>query len=126
MAIGMLAPWAAVVVLVTMGAATVLPWLAHADGAAMLLGMLAVMLLRPHHYAGHGSSHGTPCSPLGGVDGDDQPVTDPVCGMVVDPRTASRTAEYRGQTYYFFAPACRKSFLADPQSVLAPNFLPSM
>ena len=56
MAAGMLIPWAAVLVLVGLGAATVLPWLAHAANAAMLLGMLGVMLLRPHHYA-HGSHH---------------------------------------------------------------------
>src|ERR671938_208159 len=56
MALGMLIPWAAVVALVGLGAATILPWLAHAADAAMLLGMLGVMLLRPHHYA-HGAHH---------------------------------------------------------------------
>jgi flagellar biosynthetic protein FliP len=54
MSIGMLAPWAAVLGLVALGAANALPWLAQADGAAMLLGMLAVMLLRPGHHA-HGA-----------------------------------------------------------------------
>ena len=29
-----------------------------------------------------------------------QPVNDPVCGMAVDPRTAKRSAEYQGDTYY--------------------------
>jgi hypothetical protein len=58
MSIGMLVPWAAVLVLVGLGAATVLPWLTRAGGAAMLLGMLGVMLLRPHHYA-HGAHHHT-------------------------------------------------------------------
>jgi hypothetical protein len=56
MSIGMLAPWAAVLALVGLGADTALPWLAKADGATMLLGMLAVMLLRPGHYA-HGDHH---------------------------------------------------------------------
>jgi hypothetical protein len=51
MALGMLAPWVAVLMLVGLGADQALPWLARADGAAMLLGMLAVMLLRPGHYA---------------------------------------------------------------------------
>jgi flagellar biosynthetic protein FliP len=51
MSIGMLAPWVAVLVLVALGADQALPWLAGADSAAMLLGMLAVMLLRPGHYA---------------------------------------------------------------------------
>jgi flagellar biosynthetic protein FliP len=49
MALGMLVPWVAVSLLASTGAATVLPWLADADGVAMLLGMLGVMLLRPHH-----------------------------------------------------------------------------
>jgi YHS domain-containing protein len=44
-----------------------------------------------------------------------QSVNDPVCGMAVDPRRAKRSAEYQGQTYYFCAPACRKTFLADPE-----------
>jgi hypothetical protein len=51
MSLGMLAPWALVLVLVRLGAADAAPWLADADGAAMLLGMLAVMLLRPAHHA---------------------------------------------------------------------------
>jgi flagellar biosynthetic protein FliP len=51
MALGMLLPWAAVSLLASTEAVTVLPWLAEADGAAMLLGMVAVMLLRPHHYS---------------------------------------------------------------------------
>ncbi len=55
-----------------------------------------------------------------------EPVNDPVCGMAVDPRTARRSADYNGHTYYFCGPACRKTFLADPQSVLAPGYAPSM
>jgi hypothetical protein len=51
MSIGMLAPWVAVLGLVGLGADQAFPWLAKADGAAMLLGMLAVMLLRPGHHA---------------------------------------------------------------------------
>jgi YHS domain-containing protein len=43
---------------------------------------------------------------------------DPVCGMTVDPATASRTSEYEGQTYFFCAPACKKAFEADPQQYL--------
>ena len=33
------------------------PWLAGLDGAAMLLGMLGAMLLRPSHYTGVGHAH---------------------------------------------------------------------
>jgi hypothetical protein len=51
MSIGMLAPWALVLALVGLGGASLAPWLVYLDGPAMLLGMLAVMLLRPTHYA---------------------------------------------------------------------------
>jgi hypothetical protein len=53
MSVGMLAPWAAVLALVGLGADAALPWLANADGAAMLLGMLGVMLLRPGQHRHH-------------------------------------------------------------------------
>jgi transcriptional regulator GlxA family with amidase domain len=56
MAAGMLVPWAVVMSLVAAGAASMLPWLAQAGNAAMLLGMLAVMLVRRDHYT-HGGSH---------------------------------------------------------------------
>ncbi|HEX8473071.1 MAG TPA: heavy metal translocating P-type ATPase [Pyrinomonadaceae bacterium] len=39
-------------------------------------------------------------------------VTDPVCGMKIDPRTAAAVAERDGQTYYFCAPACKERFEA--------------
>ena len=112
MSIGMLLPWAAVLGLVALGAASVLPWLGKADGPAMFLGMLTVMLLRPGHYS-HGSCH-TQSAASGSID--------PVCGMSIDPRTAKRTAEYAGKTYYFCAPGCRKSFLADPARFMAASY----
>jgi hypothetical protein len=61
MSLGMLLPWVAVLALIGVGMADVLPWLTMAEGPAMLLGMLAVMLLRPSHYAAghHHRTHGT-------------------------------------------------------------------
>ena len=56
MALAMLGPWAAVESLVALGAANVLPWLAHANDPAMYLGMLGIMLVRRDHYA-HGGAH---------------------------------------------------------------------
>jgi adenylate cyclase len=41
-------------------------------------------------------------------------VTDPVCGMRIDPDDAAATAEYQGNTYYFCSEACRDAFLSDP------------
>ncbi len=39
---------------------------------------------------------------------------DPVCGMQVDEKTAGGKSEYKGQTYYFCSPGCKKSFDKDP------------
>jgi Cu+-exporting ATPase len=43
---------------------------------------------------------------------------DPVCGMMVDPKTATAKSEYKGQTYYFCAPGCKTSFDKDPEKYL--------
>ena len=45
-------------------------------------------------------------------------VTDPVCGMKVDPHTAKHRAESGGRTYYFCSAGCRAKFLADPDRYL--------
>ena len=39
---------------------------------------------------------------------------DPVCGMRVDPATATFNAEHGGQRWYFCNARCRERFLADP------------
>nr|WP_300998914.1 YHS domain-containing protein [Methanoculleus sp.] len=43
---------------------------------------------------------------------------DPVCKMDVDEATAKFTSEYRGKTYYFCAPGCKKLFERDPEAYL--------
>jgi len=45
-------------------------------------------------------------------------VTDPVCGMSVDPHTAKHRAEHHGHSYYFCSAGCRTKFIADPQKYL--------
>jgi YHS domain-containing protein len=45
-------------------------------------------------------------------------VIDPVCGMEVDPDTAEWKTEYKGQTYYFCAPGCQRTFEKDPEKFL--------
>jgi YHS domain-containing protein len=40
---------------------------------------------------------------------------DPVCGMDVDPKTATAKSEYEGQTYYFCSTGCKQSFDKDPK-----------
>jgi len=39
---------------------------------------------------------------------------DPVCGMELDPRKASATAEHEGRLYYFCSEACREKFQQQP------------
>lgn len=41
-------------------------------------------------------------------------VTDPVCGMSIDPKTAAATREHDGTTFYFCSTGCAASFDADP------------
>jgi len=45
-------------------------------------------------------------------------VTDPVCGMTVDPATAATSIEHEGQTYHFCAKGCAKTFTANPGAYL--------
>jgi YHS domain-containing protein len=45
-------------------------------------------------------------------------VTDPVCGMRIDPATAAGHADYQGTRYYFCNPSCRTRFVADPAKYL--------
>jgi YHS domain-containing protein/uncharacterized membrane protein YraQ (UPF0718 family) len=41
-------------------------------------------------------------------------VQDPVCGMSVDPATATEKVEYMGTTHYFCSAGCRSTFEKDP------------
>ena len=43
---------------------------------------------------------------------------DPVCKMQVEEETAKFKSEYRGKTYYFCAPGCKKRFDANPEAYL--------
>ena len=42
-------------------------------------------------------------------------VKDPVCGMDVDPKTATSKSEYQGQTYFFCSKGCKKAFDKEPE-----------
>ena len=42
-------------------------------------------------------------------------VKDPVCEMMIDPKTAAATSQHRGQTYCFCARGCNVSFDKDPE-----------
>jgi Cu+-exporting ATPase len=43
---------------------------------------------------------------------------DPVCGMMIDERTAAGQSEYQGQTYYFCASICKTKFDQNPEQYL--------
>ncbi len=46
-------------------------------------------------------------------------VIDPVCKMKVDENKAAGKSEYKGQTYYFCAPGCKKKFDENPQKYVS-------
>ncbi|HEX6262583.1 MAG TPA: YHS domain-containing protein [Actinomycetota bacterium] len=46
-------------------------------------------------------------------------VTDPVCGMRIDPEDAAATAEHEGTTYSFCSEACHEAFVEDPESYVS-------
>lgn len=52
-------------------------------------------------------------------------VKDPVCGMSVDPSTATHRADHDGHPYYFCSAGCRTKFVADPAKYLTPAELQS-
>jgi len=39
---------------------------------------------------------------------------DPVCGMMVDEKTAKFKSDYMGKTYYFCAASCKSTFDKNP------------
>ena len=43
-----------------------------------------------------------------------QSVLDPVCGMSVDPETATATSRFENRDYYFCSVACKTQFDANP------------
>src|SRR5262249_2126990 len=62
-------------------------------------------------------------SPAGGEPAAAHPaagaVSDPVCGMSVDPHKTRHRAAYQGRTYYFCSAGCQAKFSADPSKYLA-------
>ncbi len=60
----------------------------------------------------------------GAASGPEQ-VTDPVCGMTVNPATAKGGQhQHGGTTYYFCNPKCREKFVQDPAKFLAKSEAP--
>ena len=48
-------------------------------------------------------------------------VTDPVCGMQVNPATSKHRFEHAGMTFHFCSAGCERKFEADPVGYLGPK-----
>ena len=63
-------------------------------------------------------------APVGGgrtAAAPDMLVTDPVCGMKVDPATSNHRFDHGGTTFHFCSAGCRAKFATDPESYLKPK-----
>ena len=72
-----------------------------------------------HHHHAHGggaccSSHQKPGADPALATSPPVTVQDPVCGMTVDPETASHSLEHEGHRHYFCSAGCQAKFMADP------------
>ncbi len=54
------------------------------------------------------------------ADGGDAAVTDPVCGMTIDPTTAAAHRHYEGHDYQFCGTGCAETFDTDPGRFVSP------
>ena len=54
----------------------------------------------------------------------DRTVTDPVCGMTVDPATTPHHHQYLDRTFYFCSAGCQAKFSADPMQYLKEKVAP--
>jgi P-type Cu+ transporter len=76
------------------------------------------------HRQGHGAhSHGAPSHDAHDHathgHGSDATVTDPVCGMKVDPNKSPHRHTYNDHDYHFCGAGCRTKFAADPEKYLS-------
>ncbi|MFL5283634.1 MAG: heavy metal translocating P-type ATPase, partial [Rhodopila sp.] len=68
-----------------------------------------------HHHHHHEPAHGHAAA-------DERPtVTDPVCGMKVDPAASKHRHDHEGHTFHFCSAHCRERFAASPEAYLAPK-----
>ncbi len=70
----------------------------------------------------HETSSKSCCGCGGGTSsaaGQDRLVTDPVCGMKIDPATSKHRHDHDGVTYHFCCGGCRTKFTADPAKYMS-------
>ncbi|MDR6952902.1 Cu+-exporting ATPase [Ancylobacter sp. 3268] len=70
------------------------------------------------HSHSHSHRHDHGHHPAGAAGEASHMAKDPVCGMDVDPHTATLKADHNGLTYYFCSAGCRTKFIADPAKYL--------
>lgn len=63
---------------------------------------------------GHGRGHGEHRDRTNGPAARSGKPTDPVCGMEVDPASATSTRAVAGETYFFCSQTCLEAFDKDP------------
>ncbi len=73
-----------------------------------------------HRDHGHDHGHGDHHHGSGAADGH-AAVTDPVCGMTVDPATTPHCSDLHGQTFYFCSEGCKTKFDSAPDRYLQPK-----
>jgi Cu+-exporting ATPase len=69
----------------------------------------------------HETSGKSCCGCGGGTSsaaGQDRLVTDPVCGMKIDPATSKHRFDHGGKTFHFCSAGCQAKFTANPNSYL--------
>src|SRR6187401_3014000 len=66
------------------------------------------------------NEHNPPSSDLP-KDGAAARVTDPVCGMTIDPSRAAASVRHRGRLVHFCSRGCQAKFEADPDRYLPPK-----
>jgi Cu+-exporting ATPase len=75
------------------------------------------------NHSGHSHPHHGTEALSAEVQDRTQLTIDPVCGMTVDPTTATLKAEHAGQTYYFCSAGCRTKFTSSPAKYLDPELI---
>ena len=83
--------------------------------------MCATKMKGHENHGDHSGANMTPGHPIhdhapAGVD--QSKVTDPVCGMAIDPKTATVKTVYAGKTYYFCSQEDKEKFDKDPETYL--------
>ncbi len=77
-------------------------------------------MTEPDTHSGHAHHHDHGTHSHAGADRSHASVVkDPVCGMEVDPATATHRATYRGATHSFCSAGCQAKFEANPSAYVA-------